>query len=45
MVLLKQMNYIVTHIFREENQVADSLANFGVTLTSIAYWNETPFFY
>jgi hypothetical protein len=30
--------------FREENHVADSLANFGLTLTDIAYWNENHFF-
>jgi hypothetical protein len=30
--------------FREENHVADSLANFGLTLIDIAYWNENHFF-
>ncbi|CAJ2632471.1 unnamed protein product [Trifolium pratense] len=42
--LAKSMNFIVTHIFREGNQVADLLANHGLTLISIAYWQEAPLF-
>jgi ribonuclease HI len=37
MVLLNQMNCFVTHISRKGNQVADSHANFGLTLSNIAY--------
>jgi hypothetical protein len=36
-VLSRQMNCIVTHKFGEENQVADALANHGLTLQSITY--------
>jgi hypothetical protein len=44
MVLLKQMNCLVTHICREGNQVANSLANFGLALSEIAFWNEAHLF-
>jgi hypothetical protein len=33
-----------THIYGEGNQVADSLANHGLSIASITFWNETPFF-
>jgi ribonuclease HI len=35
--MIKQMNFMVTHIYREGNQVADLLANHGLSLTSITY--------
>jgi hypothetical protein len=34
----------VSHIFREGNQVVDSLANHGLALNSIMYWQELPLF-
>jgi hypothetical protein len=45
-VILKarQMNVIITHIYREGNQVADSLANYGLSLTSIVFWEDVPLF-
>jgi ribonuclease HI len=43
-VLLRQMNFIVSHIFREGNQVADCLANYGLSLSSIMFWHEMPLF-
>jgi ribonuclease HI len=45
-VILKarQMNVIITHIYREGNQVADSLANYGLSLTSIVFWDDVPLF-
>jgi ribonuclease HI len=42
--MVKQMNVIVTHIFREGNQVADRLANHGLSITSIVFWSELPLF-
>jgi ribonuclease HI len=42
--MAKQMNVIVTHIFREGNQVADSFANHGLSITSIVFWSEMPLF-
>lgn len=33
------MNCIVTHIYREGNQVEDSLTNFGLSLYSFVLWN------
>jgi ribonuclease HI len=44
MVLFRQMNCVITHIYKEGNQVADSLANQGLSIASIAFWNETPLF-
>ncbi|GAU32136.1 hypothetical protein TSUD_218870 [Trifolium subterraneum] len=38
-LLLRQMNCIVSHIFRKGNQVADTLANFGSSLSSLASWH------
>jgi hypothetical protein len=45
-VILKarQMNVIITHIYREGNQVADSLANHGLSLTSIVFWDDVLLF-
>jgi ribonuclease HI len=44
LVMISQMNCVVTHIYREGNQVADSLENHGLTLNSIVFWNEPPLF-
>jgi ribonuclease HI len=44
LVLFKQMNGMVSHIFREGNQVADSLANIGCTLSSPTRWQQAPHF-
>jgi len=38
------MTCIVTHIYREGNQVADSLANIGLTLDSFVIWDHVPLF-
>ncbi|GAU50508.1 hypothetical protein TSUD_234280 [Trifolium subterraneum] len=44
MVLYNQMNGMVSHIYREGNQVADSLANHGCTLDTFSFWQEAPEF-
>jgi hypothetical protein len=38
------MNVIVTHIYREGNQVADLLANHGLSDSSIVFWDDLPLF-
>lgn len=43
-VTLTGLNCIVTHIFREGNHVADSLANFGLTLNHYEFWSNIPLF-
>lgn len=43
-VMLRDMHCIVTHIYREGNQVADCLANHGLTLQALGVWNDTPDF-
>ncbi|PNX80556.1 ribonuclease H [Trifolium pratense] len=40
--LLSYMNCIVSHIYREGNQVADTLANHGCSLSSFTYWHQVP---
>jgi hypothetical protein len=42
--MASQMNVIVTHIYREDNQVADLFANHGLSLTSIVFWADLPLF-
>jgi ribonuclease HI len=42
--MANQMNVIVSHIFREGNQVADLLAKHGLTIPSIVFWSEMPLF-
>jgi ribonuclease HI len=37
LVLLRQMNCVITHIYREGNQVADMLANHGLNLSSMVF--------
>jgi ribonuclease HI len=39
-----QMNFMVSHIYREGNQVADLMANHGLSILSIVYWNNLPLF-
>ncbi|KAK2364505.1 hypothetical protein QL285_089371 [Trifolium repens] len=43
-VLLRQKKIIVSHIFREGNQVVDCLANHGLSLNSIMVCHEMPLF-
>jgi ribonuclease HI len=42
--MARSMNCLVSHIFREGNQVADLMANHGLTLASIVYWHVAPLF-
>jgi ribonuclease HI len=41
-LLLKNMNLLVTHIYREGNDCADTLANIGLNLDNFIFWNEAP---
>ena len=40
--LTSQMNFVVTHIFREGNQCADRLANLGLSIQGVSFWNIVP---
>jgi ribonuclease HI len=42
--MLSQMNYIITHTYREANTVADHLANMGLSLFSYTAWSLAPSF-
>jgi len=39
-ILLRSMNFIVTHIFREENHCVDDLDNITLALNKFFYWND-----
>ncbi|GAU47191.1 hypothetical protein TSUD_350560 [Trifolium subterraneum] len=43
LLLTQSMNFIVSHIFREGNFCADGLANVGLFLDRLTFWNEIPF--
>jgi ribonuclease HI len=40
--LTQNMNFIVSHVFREGNSCADGLANVGLSLDRLTIWNEIP---
>jgi ribonuclease HI len=40
--LASSMNILVTHVYREGNIVADSLANMGLHLTELLFFNAPP---
>jgi ribonuclease HI len=42
MVMARSMNIIATHIFREGNDSADSLANVGLIISDILYFWDIP---
>jgi ribonuclease HI len=44
MFMFKQLNCVVSHIYREANQPADSLANHGLSINTFVFWENTPWF-
>jgi hypothetical protein len=36
------MNFIVFHIYRENNECADVLANLRLSLVNYTFWNDVP---
>jgi ribonuclease HI len=44
LVMLGQMNCIVTHVYREGNGVADLLAKFGLNAPGYTSWSSVPDF-
>jgi ribonuclease HI len=44
MHMISQMTCVITHIYREGNQVVDLLANHGLNLNSLVFWNDPPLF-
>lgn len=40
--ILKDKTFSITHVFREGNQVADRMANYGHSLSDITWWYEVP---
>jgi len=39
---ISPMNFFVTHIYREGNQCADTLANIDISLQTHAWWDHVP---
>lgn len=44
MVLSKEMFFLRSHIYREGNNCADKLANFGTTIHGMVWWDLAPSF-
>jgi ribonuclease HI len=44
LAMVGQMNCVITHIYREGNQVADLFANFGLSIPDLVFWTEIPLF-
>jgi len=42
LLVISQMNFLVSHIYREGNACADALANIGLTLDSFVYYYTIP---
>jgi ribonuclease HI len=42
LVRTRNMNFFVSHIFREGNECADAFANLGLGLVNFVYWNDVP---
>jgi hypothetical protein len=44
LAMTRHMNLLVTHVYREDNKVADLVANFGLTFSSFTSWYVAPLF-
>jgi ribonuclease HI len=42
MLKLRNMNFLATHVYREGNHCADTLANLGLHLNELTVWFEIP---
>jgi ribonuclease HI len=42
LLLISNMNFYVSHIFREGNHCADKLANLGLSLPDFTWWDCIP---
>ena len=42
MLTVNSMNFLATHVFREGNTCADTLANVGLSLSHLTVWMNTP---
>jgi len=40
--ITSQMNFVVSHIYRESNHCADRLANFSLSIQGISFWYRVP---
>lgn len=42
LIVTKNMNFMVTHIYRKDNQCANDLTNFGLTLSDFRFFDNIP---
>jgi len=42
MHIISNMNFLVSHVYREENCCVDALVNLGLTLDNLTIWLEIP---
>jgi len=42
LMMIGNMHFMITHIFREGNQCADKLANLGLNVVNFTWWNFAP---
>jgi hypothetical protein len=40
--MISNMNFYVSHIYREGNHCADKMVNLGLTLPVFSWWNHVP---
>ncbi|KAK2447629.1 hypothetical protein QL285_006969 [Trifolium repens] len=40
--LTKKISFIISHIYREDNQYADGIANFGLHIPRSQWWDTIP---
>jgi hypothetical protein len=42
MFKVRNIQVIVSHVYRERNFVSDKLANIGLSVTGFTWWNSAP---
>jgi len=42
MKVTRNMNFLVSHIYREDNVCADALANIGLNIQGFVWWQDAP---
>jgi len=42
LLMIGNMNLMITHIFREGNHCANKIANLGLYVINFTWWNDAP---
>jgi hypothetical protein len=40
--VIKKMSFFISHIYRDDNQCADDIANFGFRIPQSQWWDTIP---